>query len=87
MSDTGTQPPRIYISVTDGVATVEAVDGTVEVVLVDFDREGSEAMTQAEIDSTFSPCAESGNAEDFDRVVADGKQHFASNFGKTLDWP
>ena len=73
--------PRVYIDITDGIATVRAVDGEVHCVLVDFDREGNDPMTDEEINVEFIGGVHTGSAEDFDKAVAEDKASMRREFG------
>ena len=70
--------PRIHIEVIDGIATV--VDGAVHVVIVDFDREVSDPMSDGEIAAEFEGGVESGSADSYESLVAAGKEVFTRSF-------
>jgi hypothetical protein len=81
---TNERPARIYIAVVNGMASVEAVDGAVEVVLVDFDREGDASPSEQDVQELFCPELHTGSAETFDGTVSagieDAKREFVEGY-------
>lgn len=85
MSDTRGRQARVLITVSGGIATVSAVDGEVEVVLVDHDRD--EAVSPDGIEATFTPVQESGTAKDFDDAVSRERADFERRHGERPGHP
>ena len=74
--------PRILVTVVNGMAQVRAVEGQVDVVMVDFDREGEDPMSEDEISALFAADRHGGGgAGEFDAAMETERDAFASRHG------
>lgn len=75
--------PRVVVTVRDGAAEVEAVDGTVDIAIIDFDLQ--ETVSEEEVDDMTSFVRRRGDKATLDGLVEGHRAFLAEHFGEEED--
>ena len=79
--------PRVLLRLYNGFPTVVAVEGTVQVIIADFDREGQPALTRPEIEALFQDSVYAGGAHAFDMSADFEKELLLTEVGEEESLP